>query len=303
MLVMFGAQIVARLADKEKVRVLYLRSSLSAENDHFAAQVSEFARTARRLPPASCDLIGWIWMRCRCGRSGASPAATMRGRRGPRSARRTSSLPTGAEWFTSSPLISCSSCSRLLSLRDDDDDDDDDDCSGPGGADRDRDRDRGVLSPSVNPLSPQREATTTCSLQEALGRRRTTRLFLCWATPPHHRDRDRDRDRGKVEEDSSFHALPFKQVCLLLSIPDCMCLFHPLPSPPWAAQEKAVDLDRCGLVRQGSGQWAQCVLLTSSPGPGAGAGAVQLAVRMDDPQQLGRMVQGLEEILRLRTRS
>ena len=47
MLVMFGAQIVARLADKEKVRVLYLRSSLSAENDHFAAQVSESARTAR----------------------------------------------------------------------------------------------------------------------------------------------------------------------------------------------------------------------------------------------------------------
>lgn len=45
MLVMFGAQIVARLADKEKVRVLYLRSSLSAENDHFAAQVSESART------------------------------------------------------------------------------------------------------------------------------------------------------------------------------------------------------------------------------------------------------------------
>ena len=68
-----------------------------------------------------------------------------------------------------------------------------------------------------------------------------------------------------------------------------------------------MDLDRCGLVRQGSGQWAQCVLLTSSPGvgagAGAGAGAVQLAVRMDDPQQLGRMVQGLEEILRLRTRS
>ena len=60
-----------------------------------------------------------------------------------------------------------------------------------------------------------------------------------------------------------------------------------------------MDLDRCGLVRQGSGHWAQCVLLTSSPG----AGAVQLAVRMDDPQQLGRMVQGLEEILRLRTRS
>ncbi len=58
-------------------------------------------------------------------------------------------------------------------------------------------------------------------------------------------------------------------------------------------------------MRQGSGQWAQCVLLTSSPGAGAGAGAgaVQLAVRMDDPQQLGRMVQGLEEILRLRTRS
>ena len=192
---------------------------------------------------------------------------------------------------------------RLLSLRDDDDDDD---CSGPGGADhdRDRDRDRGVLSPSVNPLSPQREATATCSLQEALGRRRTTRLFLCWATPQRHRDRD--RDRGKVEEDSSFHALPFKQVCLLLNIPDCMCVFHPLPSPPippCAAQEKAVDLDRCGLVRQGSGQWAQCVLLTSSPGAGAGAGAVQLAVRMDDPQQLGRMVQGLEEILRLRTRS
>ena len=68
------------------------------------------------------------------------------------------------------------------------------------------------------------------------------------------------------------------------------------------SQDKSADLDRCQVL-QGSGQWAQCVLLTSSGGSGGGAGSVVLAAKLEDSQQLCRTVQGLEEILRLRKRS
>lgn len=78
------------------------------------------------------------------------------------------------------------------------------------------------------------------------------------------------------------------------------------------SQDKSADLDRCQVL-QGSGQWAQCVLLTSSRGQasgsggsggsGGGAGSVVLAAKLEDSQQLCRTVQGLEEILRLRKRS
>ena len=66
------------------------------------------------------------------------------------------------------------------------------------------DSDRSILSSSVNPLSPLRQDTATCSLRDALDRRRTSRLFLCWA-------KNKERDR---EGDEELRPFAFKQVGL-----------------------------------------------------------------------------------------